>query len=95
MKNKSAEEILLEEIKKFSSPLDANGLQLLVINVANQHAINHVKAALEEVKNNILHKELSVNWNVFDKSGMLLLDDEGIEDFEKSILNSYPLEKIK
>lgn len=43
----TAEELLIEEAKRFSSPLTADALQLLVINVANKHALNHVKAALK------------------------------------------------
>jgi hypothetical protein len=55
----------------------------------------HLKLAKNEINSNILHKELSVDWNVFDESGMLLLDNDGIKDFKKTVLNSYPLKKIK
>lgn len=55
----------------------------------------HVTEALRQVEDSVLHKELNVDWKTFDKSGILLLDDEGIEDFKNSILNAYPLENIK
>jgi hypothetical protein len=53
----TAEELLLEEIKKFSTPLTSESLQLLVINVANQHAKNHVEVALKQafIKSNVTH----------------------------------------
>ncbi len=64
-------------------------------NAAKELIEYHVTQALEKISKDIPYKELTVDWNTFDHSGMLLLDDDGIEDFEKSILNSYPLDLIK
>lgn len=64
-------------------------------NAAKELIEYHVKAALLKLSKDIPSKELSVDWNTFDHSGMLLLDDEGVTDFQDSILNSYPLDLIK
>jgi len=64
-------------------------------NAAKELIEYHVKAALLQASKDIPSKELSVDWNTFDHSGMLLLDEEGITDFQDSILNSYPLTLIK
>jgi hypothetical protein len=81
----TAEELLVEEIKKFSKPIDHMGLQLFVINVANQHARNHVEAALktasEKVKQEIAcDGELTEHFNL---------------SIKPSILNAYSLNNIK
>jgi hypothetical protein len=55
----------------------------------------HVKLSKNEINSNILHKELSVDWDIFDESGMLLLDDDGIKDFKKTVSSSYQLKNIK
>lgn len=80
----TAEELLLEEIKKFTSPLTNVGLQLLVINVANEHAKNHVQAAL---------KAAAENAEITNKA-RFPGDYNPVVD-EDSILNAYPLENIK
>jgi hypothetical protein len=64
-------------------------------NAAKELIEYHVKEALLKLSKDIPSKELSVDWNTFDHSGMLLLDDEGVTDFQDSILNSYPLNLIK
>ena len=64
-------------------------------NAAKELIEYHVKAALLKLSKDIPSKELSVDWNTFDHSGMLLLDDECVTDFQDSILNSYPLDLIK
>ena len=64
-------------------------------NAAKELIEYHVKAALLKLSKDIPSKELSVDWNTFDHSGMLLLDEEGVTDFQDSILNSYPLDLIK
>lgn len=78
----TAEELLLEEIKKFTSPLTNVGLQLLVINVANEHAKNHVKAALKEALESIPCLGSSTDIATY-------------EEVEDAVLNAYPLENIK
>jgi hypothetical protein len=78
----TAAELLLEEIKKFSTPLTSEGLQLLVINVANQHAKNNVQAALKAASENVKHETYK-----FDGK-QPAIDKE-------SILNAYPLDNIK
>ena len=55
----------------------------------------HVKLSKNKINGNILHKELSVDWDIFDESGMLLLDDDGIKDFKKTVSSSYQLKNIK
>ena len=85
----TVEELLIEEIKKFSSPLTGEGLQLLVCNVAIEFAKLHVEAALKEASEKatvtpVDHEEISEGsfrpiWGV---------DDD-------SILNSYSLDNIK
>lgn len=92
----TAEELLIEEAKKFSSPLTPEALTLLVINVANQHALNHVQSALEAAAN-------SRCLNMYDKlwysqsitPGTKFLDTVNITIDKDSILNSYPLTNIK
>jgi len=64
-------------------------------NAAKELIEYHVKETLLKLSKDIPSKELSVDWNTFDHSGMLLLDEEGITDFQDSILNSYPLTLIK
>lgn len=64
-------------------------------NAAKELIEYHVKTALLKLSKDIPSKELSVDWNTFDHSGMLLLDEEGVTDFQDSILNSYPLDLIK
>jgi hypothetical protein len=83
-KNKipTAEELLLEEIKKFSSPLTSESLQVLVINVGNQHAKNHVQAALKAASENVKHE-------TYEFDGKQPAIDK------ESILNAYPLDLIK
>lgn len=73
----TAEELLIEEAKRFSSPLTADALQLLVINVANKHALNHVKAALEAA-NNAIQNEYGAELSRCYKQA------------EQYILNVYP-----
>jgi hypothetical protein len=65
------------------------------IEVMIEFAKMHVKLSKNEINSNILHKELSVDWDIFDESGMLLLDDDGIKDFKKTVSSSYQLKNIK
>lgn len=78
----TAEELLSEEIKKFTSPLTNVGLQLLVINVANEHAKNHVQAALKEALESIPCLGSSTDIATY-------------EEVRDAVLNAYPLENIK
>ena len=80
----TAEKLLIEEIKKFSTPLTPEALQLLVINVANEHASNHVKAALKEASEKAIAKENPQDYG----TGEIWVDKE-------SILNAYSLNNIK
>lgn len=93
----TAEKLLIEEIKKFSTPLTPEALKLLVINVANEHASNHVKAALEGAS-----EKAELNSYEFKKSWMkepfnCTIDDLGnVKAINKnSILNAYSLDNIK
>lgn len=87
------EELLKEEARKFSSPLTTEGLQLLVINVANQHARNHVKAALKAAAKKGRVK-VSEEFDLEDIERAKRHSDY-FEIDEKSILTAYPLENIK
>ncbi len=79
----TAEELLIKEIKKFSSPLTGEGLQLLVCNVAIEFAKLHVEAALEQA---LYNAEI----NDFDEHEQYSPCIDG-----PSILNAYPLDNIK
>ena len=83
----TAEELLIEEAKKFSSPLTPEALTLLVINVANQHALNHVQSALEEAS-----QKAKITYEYWGNTGSEYCD-ESVD--KNSILNSYPLTNIK
>lgn len=55
----------------------------------------HIKAYKKAVTENIIYSELSVDWETFNKSGCLYLDEDGKKEFNKSIKNAYPLSNIK
>jgi len=74
----TVEELLIEEIKKFSSPLTGEGLQLLVCNVAIEFAKLHVEAALKKASKKSKAKEGQIT-------------DYKLTN---SILNSYKLDNI-
>jgi len=88
MKNNipTIQELLIEESKKFSSPLTPEGLQLLVQNVAYQTAKLHVEAALKAAAKNakVFNGHLSET-TARNRTTVDIM----------SILNAYPLDLIK
>lgn len=77
----TAEEILAQEAAKFQLPLTPEALQLLVINVANTHATNHVVAALEAAS-----EKAEVEPDYYDEGAYYVN--------KRTIRNAYPLNKI-
>lgn len=87
----TAEELLIEEAKCFSSPLTADALQLLVINVANKHALNHTKAALKAAADKA--KVVDDPYSYCGNTGSEYPPDQVVD--KDSILNAYPESNIK
>jgi hypothetical protein len=92
----TVEELLIEEIKKFSSPLTGEGLQLLVCNVAIEFAKLHVEQALKEASEKAYVEYINLETKeIFDYTDVITDDGVGANVNKKSILNSYTLENIK
>jgi hypothetical protein len=69
----------------------SNGIELLMIEFTKLH----VEAMEKAIIKSIIYMDLSVDWKTFDKSGMLLLDKKGRNNFEKAIKNAYSIKNIR
>ena len=107
----TVEELLLNEIEKFSSPLTNEGLQLLVHNVAIEFAKLHVEAALKEASEKARLAK-AFNYGSYNESEakfkpthltVFIKEEYGhgdsgyvaVKTDVESILNSYSLDNIK
>lgn len=75
----TALELLVKESRNFEPPLTGEKLSLLVDLIANQHARNHVKAALNSAANQAQARENPSDYG----TGEIWVD-------KQSILKAYP-----
>ncbi len=80
----TALELLVRESRNFEPPLTGEKLSLLVDLIANQHARNHVKAALDAAADQAQAREDPSDYG----TGKIWVD-------EQSILKAYPENLIK
>jgi hypothetical protein len=89
---KTIKEILAEEAKKFSSPLTAEGLELLVTNVAIEFAKLHCIEQARVISEKTKMYDANEDCDYVDEAGNYP-EDYRID--RNSILNAYSLDLIK